>query len=122
MDMKHFAFQESVNDQYKDFQLWHWEKVSDLRSWLNFTCKTKKLTRNCIYEDLVVSFLFSCVYEPVFLHYHEFYLAYLYLLVAAVEEASHISYIYFSLLISDHSIFIIKSGDFFIKLKSQMHR
>ena len=44
------------------------------------------------------------------------------LLHVAEQEVSHISHILFSSLISDHSILLTKSVNFFIKLNSQMHR
>ena len=58
-----------------------------------------------------------------FLRYRELYLVYSSLLhVAKQEVVSHISHIYFSPLISGHSFLLVKSVDFFIKLKSQIHR
>ena len=89
---------------------------------VSFYISDKKLKRSSIHVNLNMSFrLFSFFPKDrrtcVFLHYRDLYLVFLFLLPVAEQEVSHISHILFSPLISNSSILLIKSLDFFIKLK-----
>ena len=87
-------------------------KSAILRASFILHLRQKKLKRSSIHVDLKMSFCFVCLFFPkdrwicvLKLGYRELYLVHLSLPHVAEQEVSRISHIYFSPLISDHSVF-----------------